>query len=364
MSSASPHEHAAADPERSEAGDVAVEDAKRRKGDVSQDPLFQKEEPQQGSPKRALLLWQFFFFPVLIVIGAVGVFFFINWLAADEQTPQGLLNTLVHGGENRQKQAAQQLAILIRNERQRVRDAEEKGDKDIDPPFYAAPGFQDELLRAFELARTEESKERQRALSRALGVAHVRKAIPVLLEVLYPGKDKSTAQELRRAAAAGLLHFESRAAEQAYLRMVKDKADGEVRAMGMSGLALLGLDRNGGRAQDDAAVGPALTRGLEDVHAGVRFNAAYGLARRGDARAVPFLKQSLVRDELKRLGIRPEFRQPALFNAMRGAARLGDPSLRPLVESLQEDGDETVREMAREALRRWRTPDGESTDGR
>ena len=357
----SPPEDAAPDPQGSEGADVAM---KERAKSAANDPLFQKEEPQGPAPKRALLLWQFFLFPVLIVVAALGVFLLFGLLGSDEQTPEGLMTTILKGGANRQKQAAQQLGILISEERRRIETAKENKDTEAEPAFYASPAFHQQLLRAFELARKEGSRERQRALARAIGVAQVTAGIPRLLDVLYPEdtKQKASPQEVRRAAAAGLLHFESRAAESAYLRLVEDAADSQVRVMGMSGPALLGLPQHGGRARDATEVMPALVDALDDTNSGVRLNAAYALALRGDERAIPYLKQSLTDEGLKTLGIHDEFRREALSNAIRGSAQLGAASLRVLVEQLTDDKDAAVGARARTALEQWRSTKGESSD--
>ena len=327
---------------------------KERASAAASDPLFNKPEPKAPPPKRALLLWQFFFFPVLIVVVALGIFLVFGWMGAEEQTPEGLMATVLEGGANKQKQAAQQLAILISEERRRVERAKDAGDEDAEPAFYASPGFHTQLMKAFDLAIKEGSRERQRALARAIGVAQVRDGIPKLLDVLYPADKQGRPQEVRRAAAAGLLHFESRDAESAYLRMAKDKADGEVRDMGVNGLALLGLPQHGGAAMDNEGVLPTLVEALEDSHAGVRLNAAYALALREDARAAPYLKQSLTDAGLKVLKIPAELRRAAMANAIRGATQLGDPELRTLVEKLRDDKDSTVAAYARKALERWK----------
>lgn len=328
---------------------------KDRSASAADDPLFNRPEPKPPAPKRALLLWQFFFFPVLIVVVALGIFLVFGWLGAEENTPEGLMATVLNGGANKQKQAAQQLAILISEERRRVEDAKEKGDGAAEPAFYESPGFHEQLLDAFDLSVKEGSRERQRALSRAIGVAQVRDGIPKLLEVLYPKDKDGRPQEVRRAAAAGLLHFESRDAEKAYLRMATDEADSEVRTMGLNGLALLGLPQHGGAAMDHDGVQPTLVKALEDAHAGVRLNAAYALALRGDTRAKPYLKQSLSDEGLKTLKVHAELRRAAMFNAIRGAAQLGDPDLRAMVEKLREDKDSMVAARARKALEQWRT---------
>lgn len=332
------------------------------------DPLFQRQQPETPGGKRSLLLWQYFFFPVLIVVAAVGLFLLFGLLGKEETTPEGMLTVLLDGGENRQQQASQQLAIAIAEERNRV-EAQRRAGEPVEPaPFYAAPDFQERLLRAFRLAREEESEERQQGIARALGRAEVIGALPVLLDVLYPGEGrKAASSDVRRAAAAGLLHFESRLAESAYVTMAGPaEKDVEVRTMGMSGLALLGLPRHGGAQADSPQTRQLLTSGLDAPSAGIRLNAAYGLARRGDASGKHLLAQSLSRGGLEELGIDPAFQSAALGNAIGSALALRDPDLKPLVERLTDtahEGDDVVRAAARQALARWDAGPAESNGG-
>jgi hypothetical protein len=337
---------------------------------ASLDPIFQAREPEETTPRTSRLLWQFFFFPLLVVVVVLvplGV-----WVAthgiADE--PKELLETVLSGAENAQKQAAQQLADAIAKARNEE-DAAAREGRTRDAPFYAEPHFASELRRAFQQAQTQEkSEERQVWLAQALGRTADPLAVPLLLAVLYPPLDRKPApsQALRRAAATGLMFMESRAAEAALVRASTDPDDSQIRAIAMNALALLGV-KSGGAAADGPDVVPALRRGLDDEHAGVRLNAAYGLAVRGDASGIDLLERSLERRSLAQLGVHPDMQQAALTNAMRGVVALasqpGTPAdaavaarlqgLRGRFETLaKDDGDEKVRQFAREGLDRWR----------
>lgn len=321
------------------------------------DPLFQRTEPQEPPPRRALLLWQYFLFPVLIVVAALGLFLLFGALGRDEATPDGLLTTLLDGGENRQQQAAQQLAILISQERTRV-DGQRRAGEPVDPPpFYAAPEFRTRLLRSLTLALEEESPERQQGIAKALGRAEVLEAQGPLLDVIYPPEGRRAApQEVRRAAATGLLHLEARAAEASYLRLAAERSDPQIRVIGYSALALLGLPRHGGAAADGPEVMRVLRAGLEDATSGVQLNAAYGLAHRGDAAGRHLIERSLSREGLQALDVAEPFRAKALTNAMGAALALRDETLRPLIERLTDgatEGDSGVRAAARMTLERW-----------
>lgn len=328
------------------------------------DPIFLKREPSAEPRKSTFLLWQYFLFPMLLVAVVVGLFFAARLLTGGDKSEQDLLRTVLHGGENEQQQASQQLAILISEERRRVDALRAKGEQPDPPPFYEAPEFRSDLRRALDLAVKEGSEERQMFLLRAMGRSGDPAAIPVLLDVLYPQPQAGAApveyvQDVRRSAAAGLLFFEHRLAEDALARMAaRSEPDPEVRAMGSSGLALLALPRFAGDAAPSTHLLPLLREGLDDPHAGVRLNSAYALALRGDPAGQHLIERSLDRQQLQELGVRDAAMQRgALANAVRAAAVLGGGDLKKQVERLTDEaneGDDAVRQLARTVLRDWR----------
>ncbi len=323
-------------------------------GDAA-DPIFQKEEPKRRADKSTILLWQFFLFPVLIVAAAVGVFVLFGAVSGSAATPAELLDKVLTGGDNEQQQAAQQLAIEISRERRRV----ERGEDEDEPPFYADPMFRKKLHEAFRVSLgADGTNERRGALARALGRTQDPAAVALLSSVLHPGDGKEPFDAaVRREAAVGLLFMEDRAAEGALVRAAGDD-DEQVRDIAYNALALLGLPKHGGKAADGPQVMPVLRKGLEDPMAGVRVNAAYALAVRGDPAGVPLLRRSLTRKDLQEMGIPPDLHAQALRNAIRGAAYLGDDELKVLVtrlSSTETEQDGNVRQIAREALARWST---------
>ena len=84
------------------------------------DPIFQGEERVDRTTRRATLLFQFFLFPLLIVIASVGVFLLFGAIGGGERNPQELLDAVISGGENVQKQAVQDLAVRLVEERRKV----------------------------------------------------------------------------------------------------------------------------------------------------------------------------------------------------------------------------------------------------
>ncbi len=332
------------------------------------DPLFNAAEPEDQVSRGGALLWQYFFFPVLMVAGAVGVFVLFGAWGDDAPSERELLEAVITGSENGQKQAAQQLAIAIAQARSKA-DRQVAAGEPVDPPFYVDPAFGPRLRHAFTLAQSEQkSEERQRWLAQALGRTADVLSVPLLEATLYAPKETQPqpSGELRRAAALGLLFMESRAAEPVLVRALADPDDGEIRAIAANALALFGAQDGG--AADGAGTRAALLRALADAHSGVALNAAVALALRGDAAGLDLLGRALSRAGLVALGVRDlDHQRNALLNAVRGVVRLSHSpeaegglagridGMKPAVEALaKDDGDENVRAIARQGLERWR----------
>jgi len=332
------------------------------------DPIFNAAEPEDQVTRGGALLWQFFFFPVLMVAGAVGVFVLFGAWGNDAPDEKELLEAVITGSENGQKQAAQQLVIAIAQARSKA-DRQAAAGQPVDAPFYVDPAFGPRLRHAYTLAQSEQkSEERQRWLAQALGRTADVLSVPLLEDTLYAPQEAQPrpSSELRRAAALGLLFMESRAAEPVLVRALADPDDGEIRAIAANALALLAAQDGG--AADGAGTRAALTRALADAHSGVSLNAAVGLALRGDAAGLDLLGRALSRPGLAALGVRDlDHQRNALLNAVRGVVRLSSlaagegeltgkiDALKPAVEALAtSDADENVRAIARQGLERWR----------
>lgn len=330
------------------------------------DPIFLAEEPEEKVSRSTALLWQYFFFPVLMVAAAVGVFVLFGAWSDSAPDEKELLQAVVSGSENAQKQAAQQLAIAIAKARATADRQAAAGEK-VDAPFFVDSAFADGLRKAFAEARREgKSEERQRWLAQALGRTADPANVAPLVDVLYPSESAEPAPtEIRRAAALGLLFHESRAAEAALVRALSDPNDGEVRAIAANGLALLAA-KDQGRG-DSPATRAALEKALGDTHTGVQLNAAVGLAMRGDAAGLDLLTRALTRPGLQQLDVKDlDLQRNALINAVRAVWRLSSATtltpeqtervlaLEPAVKALTDDPEDPVRTIAREALKRWR----------
>lgn len=321
--------------------------------DGAGDPIFQREQPEAQTKKSAVLVWQFFLVPLLIVLAALGVFLLFGAFAGSEDTPRELLDTLLEGGGNEKQQAAHQLALAINAEYRRV----QRGD-DGDTPFYAERTFQRDMGRALQVALQDNDEPTIQFVSLALGEIQAVEAIPLLGGILYPDDAKTRySDDTRRRAAQGLTFYDGRVAESLLVRAAGDESDAQVRAIGLFGLSSLAKRPTEG--DESPLVVRALRLGLDDDLAGARLNAAFGLAYRhvNEERVVNIVSQALTRDGLAQMDIPGAMHPQALRNACKAAEALGDPALMALVERLTDpsvEGDDTVRMTARQALARWK----------
>src|SRR5262249_47502786 len=155
----------------------------------------------EKATRRATLLFQFFLFPLLIVVAAVGVAALFGAIAGGERTPNELLDSVMSGGENAQKQDVYELAASLAREPGRVVE------KKIAPgeAFYAAPAFREKLLRAFdESFGPDKTAERQEVLARCVALVGDPAAMPLLAKRLSP-KDVEANVRMAVVEAIGVL---------------------------------------------------------------------------------------------------------------------------------------------------------------
>jgi HEAT repeat protein len=283
-----------------------------------------EDEPERQTTP--FLVLQFFVFPMAIVAVCVAVFVIFGLVAGESKGPKDYLNDVRTGSANQRWQAAFELA----------KELQAKKD-----PALADPAFADLLLDTFVQAQADDPRVR-RYLALALGRLGNSKAVPVLLEtVAAPPKDAEADAETRIYAVWALGAIGDPAAVPELVELAGDTD---------AGLRKSALHALGAFATDDAR--RTLAAGLDDAVEDVRWNAALGLARRGDERAAPILLQMLDRQHLAQVGgLRPDQAQEALLQAVAGASALAHPTLQPALEKLRtSDPDLKVREAARMAL--------------
>lgn len=327
------------------------------RGDVGRapgepDPIFQGEEPVERAPRRTALLFQFFLFPLMIVVASVGVFLLFGAIGGSERDPVALLDAVVSGGENVQKQAVQDLAVRITEERRRV----DAGQKPAAEAFYQSTAFQRRLLDAYtDAVSSRKGAQREQALVVCLGAVGSPAFVPALTQALSPARDP----EVRRAAAMALGAI-GEASVVEPLKAALSDPDDAVRAFAVQALSRTRVEE----AQ------PALRAALANDFPLVRVAAASALAIRGDDAGRAFLLQLLDPAWVQQHVVEastpggqadPSLRRSALVNALangiRGAHGLSrhapEPELRARVEALRSHGDREVADLAATALEQW-----------
>jgi HEAT repeat protein len=277
------------------------------------------DEERQSTP---FLVLQFFIFPMAIVAVCVTVFVVFGLIAAEGKGAREYLDEIRTGGSNRRWQAAFELSRLIQS----------GGDPELEDPLFVA-----QALSLFEDAERDDPKVR-RYLALALGRLGDRRAVPLLRQAAIGSDDAET----RIFATWALGSIGDPAAVDDLLALAG--ADD----VGLRKTAVHALGGFAGEAGPRAALVAALEDGVADV----RWNAAVGLARAGDPRAIPVLRRMLDREQLAAVPeITPPQVESALLEAVTAAAALGSEELRQDLERLgSDDPSLKVRESARVAL--------------
>lgn len=278
---------------------------------VSTTPTTEPDKPSKGKPSKgkaeealplveppgAGFILQLFLIPMLIVTIIVGVWMMFSWLAHLGSDPKELVDDIARGDKNGWQKAATLAELLQNREYEHLKsdvglagklaevlDAKiEEGDKG-----YDGDGLENRLrMRIF--------------LCRALGEFRVDAGLPVLIKAAQTQRrEEETA--VRRAAVQALAvmaknlgpeNLRDRPELIAALRKASqerppsgedsENAYGELRSNAAFALGMLG----GPEALD------RLARVLDDSYANARYNAATGLARNGDVRAVIGLLEML-----------------------------------------------------------------------
>ena len=308
--------------------------------------------PPVAAPDASFLL-QLFLIPLIIVTIIVMVWLLFSWLAHMGGDPRDLVRDLRVINEA-SWQKANTLADMLRNhEYDYLKDDEE-----------LAGELADVLLLDLKAGGSDEKRIRMRIfLCRALGEFRVDTGLPALLIAAKPS-DQPADMDVRYAAleALAVLTFnvgpEKLAVEPGLLATLEtassersDDPDQEKRLAGLRSTAAFTLGVLGGER--------ALTRlnqMLSDPHPNARFNAANGLARHGDPRAVPVLLEMLdpensavVKGEMSD-SERLRKRMLVLMNGLRAARQLVEKG--PV-----EKGPNADLETLRGAIQRLRTSD-------
>lgn len=264
--------------------------------------------PPVEAPTASFIL-QLFLIPLLIVSIVVLLWLLFSWMAhLGRDNPDALLRRLESFDEN-SWQAAKELADVLRSPDPKYDDLRANHDLArrlaalLESDMKTAAAGQGKKVRA----------QRRMFLCRALGMFHVTDGLPVLL--LCAGQERDVVEaEVRLSAIEAIATLADRLSPENVrgekgvvptLLAASRASDAdepppassdeepavyrphaEVRAVSAYALGVVG--------GDDAIV--RLAAMLGDTYPSARYNAATGLARHGDTRAIPVIKEMLTAD--------------------------------------------------------------------
>lgn len=249
----------------------------------------EKQLPPVKPPTTGLLM-QLFFVPMIIVSIIVSVWLMFGWLAQSSTNPKQLVDNLKKLNKG-SWQDAHSLSNLLRD----PRETELRQDPELADTLAETL---DGLLEDKGLSVSPERHRLATWLCRALGQFEVDNGLPTLLKAV-----DSEDFQIRQAAVAGISTLAggmqgdiktnhddlvSKLRDLALSRPDTNTREEEMEYGEMRSSLAFALGVIGG---DDA--NDALSLMLSDPYPEARYNAATGLARNGDLRAVPRLREML-----------------------------------------------------------------------
>lgn len=268
------------------------------------------------------MILSFLVVPLLIVIIATGVLLAFGLAAYENAEPEQFVQMLQSGSANRRWQAAFELAKMIRQ----------------DPEGLREQGLGSVLTDVFEQTPgdTEENRAVRQYVASCLGSLGDPVAVPALRAAVHDPDAKTAIYVMTALGQLGAVE-----AAPDLVAVLADDDPGLVKA------ACYGL---GGMPSVAAADGLAsvLTHGVADV----RWNAALSLAKLGDTRGGPVLREMMDRQVVANVpDIQPEQVEAVMTSGIRGATALELEGLEPVLQRLAEqDPNLKVRDAAFQAL--------------
>ena len=289
-------------------------------------------------PPTAGFIMQLFLIPMIIVTIIVMVWLAVNWLAHMGSDPYELARNLTRVNDKSWQDAAT-LADLLRNPRHEHLKSDRR--------------LAQELARVLETqidagGMSDEEIKLRIFVARALGEFAVPDGLPALVKAAQAEREPAES-DVRRTALEALAVLASNVGPEtlqndpelmrAVLEASRERAtdnDPEDRRAKLRERAAFALGVIGGEAARDR-----LALMLADPYANARFNAATGLARHGDERAVPIILEMLdpqssqaVGDEALAEG-REWKRLQVLTNGIRAAELLAERNPRADLQALE-----------------------------
>jgi HEAT repeat protein len=288
---------------------------------VSETPRPEDEEFTEEPRGAGRLIARFFLLPLLVVLGAVGIFLVFNLMTFERRTPRDYLQEVRGGAANRRWQAAFELSRSLGNL----------------PPEERA-SLTAETLRIFETLTPKRPDDVlvRRYLVLVLGRLGEKAAVPTLLAA---AKDPDSDTQIYSIFALGKI------GDPAGFDTVLEASQSE--DAGVRKIAAYVL----GQLGDPRAI-PRLKVLAEDRVADVRWNAAIALAELKDGSGLPVLRSMIDRAALARQApLSSDQTETAMVNALKALSLVNDPESRPQIERLAKgDPNLRVREAARKTL--------------
>jgi len=322
---------------------------------LSPDDALPPVEPPSGG-----FLLQLFIVPGIIVLVIVAVWSLFGRLAQTGSNPEDFVTQLERGGHQRWVAAWNLVQTL-----------QTSGNE----AFKSDPAVVDRLANILRRQRETNSREQRNGsmgplvgddmnievfICRAIGEFHVTNGLPVLLEVAKDQHENDNGLKVRRAAIEGISRAVANLNPQqidqvpglleALVQLANDPEDG-IQGPAAFALGVIGNDEALAQLEEMVLGG----RGPD-----ARYNAALGLARAGNEKAIPTLIGMVSPDPLAVLDIEPNAKSRSrkeatiLLNALRAIEKLleANPSadvesLRDAVEALvAKDGEKQIKVQA------------------
>ncbi len=288
------------------------------------------EAPHATPPpdKAPSLILQFVVFPLLIVLVAVAITGFFQWLSQDNRSYDDYLNEIATGWKQKRPEAAYELQFRLSDQQDPLR-------RTANVP---------RTIQVFEDAKKERNEDPsvRRYLAIVLGHLADASSVPALLDAISPDEPD---QETRLNATWALGRCRDGRAETALVALLDDPFEGQRKT------AAFALGDLGDKGACDA-----LARHLTDPVVDVQWNCATALARLGDPRAVPTLTAMLDRKFLSQiqaphdgnhLDMTEKQREDVMINALRGIHALrAKEALAKVNEVAESDPSLSVRDFA------------------
>ena len=282
-------------------------------------------------------IYAFILGPMLVAAAGVGLFVGVRLLTGEDESPSELVSTLRTGGEHRRWQAAFSLTRYLQPSVQAGTDANLKVEDNAayQQKLAKVRVFLPELLDIFQNPKDETTP---RYLALVLGYLRDKRATEALVVAANRPDPELAVNSL---VSLAVLEDESAAPGVVRASLTDNH---EVRSVSAYVLGVLGTP--GAKTRLSALV--------TDAHPSVRWNAAFGLARAGDAAGEDVIAEILDRGALYRTAGLDGHKQREMFlNAVRSAGMLRSPKLVERLEKIAEsDEDLRARNAAMVALKK------------